>query len=748
MLSLKQTDVLSPGTRIQRAVATEIVGKTIPSSISAGIQNHTIQRKPIIQRKPGEDEEFPIQRMVMGNQKNTAQAFAYTNGNNTHAGPAKTPFLQPKLSVNTPGDQYEQEADAMADKVMRMPVNDQPFFSPNPAGISHVQRKCAHCEEEEKLQRKENTTQPTEASSETSSYINSLSSKGSPLSESTRSFFEPRFGRDFSDVKIHNDSVAAKSADSINALAYTTGNNIVFNQNQFSPESDSGKKLLAHELTHVMQQSQLTKSQLMLQRGGAKASADATKVQAAKDKLKAKYGLKGVKEENGVAWNTYSGTGSGIVYCESTDKQSWYQCGTIDDPELIQQQQIYSDNQEALAKLEAEERRTDEILAKGSFEHRFKNLIADDYYSKSEEDLFDIGRSADLFLDSERKQVYAAIRAKKAAHGDKVRDQFSQLRRDSDIAREIAWEDSAPAPKLNLGMMTAPVMLEMGGFAAAASIGSQVGEAVNDVRGCVNGIGNDCGSLGITLGTITLSHSVLSGGTSADDSVNFGTPKEIPSVSESDSTSPVNSKPKANITEVSDHSATPSADKPGNIKGSNGPKKTRQAVDPEIARLKKLAKTDVEATTKLQDYYEKLPIAELRKAAKSNALAKYVLSEKILKNNGLEEAMASEYRPPHEATAVVRDADNAIVWSDRLKSGNMTDIEKALGFPKNTQITHTEARAIQTAPLAPGSTLSITGQYDPCSACQEAMQIAANDNSVTIRYWWPGGEVIFKPKSK
>ena len=142
----------------------------------------------------------------------------------------------------------------MADKVMRMPMNDQPFFSPKPISVSHVQRKCAHCEEEEKLQRKENTSQPTEASNETSSYINSLASKGLPLPESTRSFFEPKFGYDFSDIKIHNDSEAAKSADRINALAYTTGNNIVFNQNQFSPGSDSGKKLIAHELTHVVQQ--------------------------------------------------------------------------------------------------------------------------------------------------------------------------------------------------------------------------------------------------------------------------------------------------------------------------------------------------------------------------------------------------------------------------------------------------------------------------------------------------------------
>lgn len=70
----------------------------------------------------------------------------------------------------------------------------------------------------------------------------------------TKQFFEPKFGYDFSNVKVHIDSVAAKSAQSVNALAYTTGNNIVFDSGQYAPQTDTGKKLLAHELTHVVQQ--------------------------------------------------------------------------------------------------------------------------------------------------------------------------------------------------------------------------------------------------------------------------------------------------------------------------------------------------------------------------------------------------------------------------------------------------------------------------------------------------------------
>ena len=162
--------------------------------------------------------------------------------------------IQPKLSINTPGDAYEQEADAMADKVMRMqiPASQDSFFKP---ALSSIQRKCKGCEDEDKkLHRKESNGGETHGSNELESYVSSLRSSGQPLPDISRQFFEPRFGQDFSNVRIHTDSIAAKSAQSINALAYTTGNNIVFNEGQYAPGSDSGNRLMAHELTHVMQQ--------------------------------------------------------------------------------------------------------------------------------------------------------------------------------------------------------------------------------------------------------------------------------------------------------------------------------------------------------------------------------------------------------------------------------------------------------------------------------------------------------------
>jgi hypothetical protein len=159
-------------------------------------------------------------------------------------------FFQPKLSINPPDDRYEREADSVAEHVMRKPINSTYFGD---VSINSVQRMCTDCKEEE-LQRKENSKSEVEAGDELENYIGNINSGGSKLPSNVRSFFEPRFGYDFSNVKIHNDSVASKSAKSINALAYTSGNNIVFNENQFSPETDSGKKLLAHELTHVVQQ--------------------------------------------------------------------------------------------------------------------------------------------------------------------------------------------------------------------------------------------------------------------------------------------------------------------------------------------------------------------------------------------------------------------------------------------------------------------------------------------------------------
>ena len=178
---------------------------------------------------------------------------AGVDGERSSAKPFFRSVLQPKLSINQPGDVYEQEADSVADQVMRMENTNASFFQP---AIPALQRRCAAREEEQNpIQRREQKAKSTESSRSVEEYVNGLSG-GQPLQAEIRQFFEPKMGQDFSGVRIHTGAEAADSAQSIQALAYTTGKNIVFNRGQYAPDTEGGKRLLAHELTHVVQQSQ------------------------------------------------------------------------------------------------------------------------------------------------------------------------------------------------------------------------------------------------------------------------------------------------------------------------------------------------------------------------------------------------------------------------------------------------------------------------------------------------------------
>lgn len=122
-----------------------------------------------------------------------------------------------------------------------------------PSGTFH--RKCKACEDEEKaVQRKPVSTGNSVPSQSPAHVVNAMGSGGQALDKETRNFFEPRLGRDFGNVRIHTGT-AAQSARAINAHAYTAGNDIVFGKDEYQPETYKGKKLLAHELTHVLQDS-------------------------------------------------------------------------------------------------------------------------------------------------------------------------------------------------------------------------------------------------------------------------------------------------------------------------------------------------------------------------------------------------------------------------------------------------------------------------------------------------------------
>ena len=114
-------------------------------------------------------------------------------------------------------------------------------------------------EEEKPIQKKE-TGSNVSAGHSASNYIGSLNGKGNPLPANANHFFSSKMGYDFSHVKVHIDQEAAESARDVNAKAYTVGNHVVFNNGQYNTESSDGKKLMAHELVHVMQQDQISNS--------------------------------------------------------------------------------------------------------------------------------------------------------------------------------------------------------------------------------------------------------------------------------------------------------------------------------------------------------------------------------------------------------------------------------------------------------------------------------------------------------
>lgn len=209
--------------------------------------------------------------------------------------------LQSKLKIGKPGDKYEQEADRVAEDVMRMP---EPLSTVRPYRLRGIQRKCKECEEEEarhrpaevgqeESQRKpdsdyallkqmpgseraENKTalmlhaqaQPEVKAEEhmgeaggsawagnsLANSIQNVQGAGQPLSTELRAFFEPRFGADFSSVRLHTGSVATKAARELHAQAFTVGRHIYFGADSYRPQTGQGKRLVGHELTHTIQQ--------------------------------------------------------------------------------------------------------------------------------------------------------------------------------------------------------------------------------------------------------------------------------------------------------------------------------------------------------------------------------------------------------------------------------------------------------------------------------------------------------------
>ena len=237
-------------------------GPDLPSKVSVG--------PPCSQQSPVHNGGMDVERLL-DLQRTYGNAFVQR-------------MIQRKLTVSQPGDSYEQEADRVAETVVSMSDNAGATgaLDRKEAPDLDIQRACPKCEEvarqamapeeeeEKKLHRQKTPEEEEEekplqgkaapggvqgVSDEVETGISSeVQRGGEPLSASVREFMEPRMGYDLGPVRIHTGAQAGQLARSVNALAFTVGRDVVFGNSQYSPETNEGKRLLAHELTHVVQQ--------------------------------------------------------------------------------------------------------------------------------------------------------------------------------------------------------------------------------------------------------------------------------------------------------------------------------------------------------------------------------------------------------------------------------------------------------------------------------------------------------------
>ncbi|WAL60099.1 eCIS core domain-containing protein [Thermocoleostomius sinensis] len=204
----------------------------------------TKPNSPIVTNRPTVQAKFEgIQRNVDESNDDPLKTFS---------------VIQTKLTIGKPGDRYEQEADRTAARIMRMPdPQASEAIAPPQSAEPQIQRMCSKCEEEQEqpaVQRKEGDRSTSDPTTALESRLSNQSGKGQPLPDRVRSFMEPRFGNDFSGVRVHTDSSAVQMNKELGAQAFTHGNDIYFNAGKYNPRSSGGQELLAHELTHTVQQ--------------------------------------------------------------------------------------------------------------------------------------------------------------------------------------------------------------------------------------------------------------------------------------------------------------------------------------------------------------------------------------------------------------------------------------------------------------------------------------------------------------
>jgi Domain of unknown function (DUF4157) len=217
-----------------RAFATSTNSEGVADEKKSAVRAPPTSREPVHQISPSNGPQIQRQSScACGGGCPRCQAKHIESAGNPH--------------ISSRADPHERQANEIADQVLRM---DEPDSVPSPVNLHPS--PAASNEPKRSIQTK--AAPQAGGGPDAQAAVSATQRDGAPLSAETRSYFEPRFGVDFSHVRVHADADAASAAGGIQARAYTVGENIVFGSGEYSPGSNEGKRILAHELTHVVQQ--------------------------------------------------------------------------------------------------------------------------------------------------------------------------------------------------------------------------------------------------------------------------------------------------------------------------------------------------------------------------------------------------------------------------------------------------------------------------------------------------------------
>ena len=238
------------GAELQRQVIEEVEDESLQLKESRPRES-SVDEEESLQRKPSELEEETIQRLCEDCEQELEDVQAASQPEGLQEGEES---LQKKLTISEPDDRLEREADSVADEVVQTKAeNVVGDLSAEPVE-EELQRQCDECEQEAQLDRAATSAETKPSKTGLWQKIKSVFQRGRKIPSKVAKFFSERIGYDFSNVTIHTDEQAAQTAKDINARAYTYRDHVVFADNEFQPDSHQGRHLIAHELTHVVQQ--------------------------------------------------------------------------------------------------------------------------------------------------------------------------------------------------------------------------------------------------------------------------------------------------------------------------------------------------------------------------------------------------------------------------------------------------------------------------------------------------------------